>query len=512
MKTNPNALDYATRQRLKAINWNDPKNIIDLEAEGVRYFDAEILPTWIPINTMRALHLRGWCAPNAFPVYFPEDQHERTERWLQDNYFRLTRNGIHYIGNETNFQPRENFDKKPLRICFVRLSEYQILEGGFGQYLIANFCEDHDDRIFFDYAFVPPKDDYAKHIEANIPLLTGVISKRPIRDFDLVLMGVTIAEERLHLPQALIRSGVALHRYQRFDRSSPHFHNPVICTGGIGSLFSENILGDHPIHGPAQNGLVDLVNLGEGELLTLKLAQKFIQSLRAGLDKLDIVNALTADQHCGVYNPTRVVFDYHDKVHVTRDFKGNQIGEPVVYPAAGPIRSIDLIDDVDQKRVILAGPGNEAYTELEDMQDRFIANFQRGVNGAEVGARYIRVDQRPSREERREQFKKINGESAAQTNARFSIARARAEAIADGVQDVQAYIAAKQREFEESDKTDLKGMAPREVFQAELEKAPLAKNDSKARITLLDTVNTRKKFRFSIEKQTPEPTADEQSA
>lgn len=493
---NPNNLGYDTIRELKAVDWNDPRKIVDLESYGVQFYDPEIMPSIISPLVHRALIIKGWCAPNAFPTYFPENQHELTQAWLNKNYHKLHRNGIHYLGNEPNFQPARNFDTKPLRVCFIRLSEYEILEGGFGQYLISNFVEDHDERVFFDYSFFPPHGDIGRMVDADIPLLTGVISKRPIRDFDLVLAGITIAEERLHLPLSLVRSGVALHRYQRFNQESPLYKSPVISMGGIGSLFSENILGDHPIHGPAQNGMTDVVSLGEGELMTLKLCQKFIQAKQAGMDKTDLLNTISADENCGVYNPTKVVFDYHDKTHVTYDFEGKQLSEPKVYPGAGPIRQVSLIDEENQQRYVLAGPGNDSYNELEAMQNRFLINFQDGVRGEDVGERYVRVDKRPTREERRRLFTKINGETAAATGDRFSVARARAEAIANGVEDVQAYILNAQREHEEQNaEVNLAAMTPRDAFLTELEKGRPKK--AKTSINLLDAVRGRANPKYS---------------
>lgn len=129
------------------------------------------------------------------------------------------------------------------------------------------------------------------------------------------------------------------------------------------------------------------------------------------------------------------------------------------------------------------------------MQEKFIVNFK-DKKGEEVGERYVRVDKRPSREERRRLFTKINGETAAMTSARFSVARARAEAIAEGVVDVNAYIAAKQREHEEQNaESNLSEMSPREAFLTELEKG--RPKSVKNTINLLDAVKKRTNPKFS---------------
>lgn len=525
-----NNLSVETRSKLAKHTW-DHNNILDLHKMGVHYFNPDYLPTQISPTTYLSYIRRGLTPPVALPFYYPDDIHIKTKEWLRTNFHRLKNAGIHHLGNEYNIGSSVSYEDAALRVLFIRMSEYDTVDGSFGSYLVNNFIQDYTDNIFADFAFVPPFEDFKKYFDDDIPIIFGNITKRVAADFDIICYVNVYPAERVNLPFFVRAAGLPLHRWERYDNTLPYGRRaPFSFMAGIGAAFCfspetevlmadgsyrridqvtvgdevqtwdfdkqyatdsavthtvtreastlveltfingeivrcthdhrfytvkrgwveaqhlddqdqiitnsmvvhilqsrqtlpgsahsvvditveghhnffvtksnllvhncDNVLGDNPIHGPGQNSNVDGIAVGEGETLDLFLFQRYIQIVKeGGGTKADFAKALNNKLHQGWYDPTRVLFEYCDKVHHKVDFEGNPVGEPVLYPQGGPIKSISLIDEENQTLHVITGKGSEEFEELEQANITFMRQVVSIEKPEEISARY--TDQTP---------------------------------------------------------------------------------------------------------------------
>jgi len=356
-----NDISEELRSKLRSFKWS-PNNFLDLHKLGVHYFDPDILPTWIDMHTHASLYHRGLTQPNALPSYFEDNVHERIKDWYKFNYFKLYSAGIHLIGNEPNLQREEDFEKASVRAMVLRISDYETCDGSFGHYTVSQFAHDFMDDLFVDYSFLPLKSDLGKYLSADIPIWFGNITKRPLTDFDIVVVSHCYPGERIDLPFAMARSGIPLYRWERWDADLPYYEKcPIFCIAGIGSAFTENLMGDHPIYGSAENSLVDGVLIGEGELMWLKFLQQYQQTVvQDGKSKREFLDKLTNVHHQGFYDPRVALFEYSDKKHVISDPAGNVL-DTVTWKGGGRIKRVSLIDEFNQKKYVMAVPWHRSH-------------------------------------------------------------------------------------------------------------------------------------------------------
>ena len=181
MKQNTNdLLSPKVKDELRKTKWS-PTNLVDLHKMGVHYHDPSFLPHFISPQTYNAYVRSGLTPPVTLPTYFPSDVDQRIEKFLNENFYKLSGGGIQYLGNEANVMPASQWDKAKCRICIMRLSEYQNIDGAFGQYLISNFIGDFSDDIFVDFAYHPEYSDVPKMLEAGIPLVFSNTMHKALR-------------------------------------------------------------------------------------------------------------------------------------------------------------------------------------------------------------------------------------------------------------------------------------------------------------------------------------------
>ena len=410
----PNNLTQSEKNDLKEIKWL-PNDNIDLHKLGVHYYTPEYLPTDMDPLSYITLYRRGLTPPTALPVKFKEGVHNDLNKFLDENYHNLHMGGVSYLGNEFNVQRAEEWDEKPLKVCFCRISPYTIVDGGFGHYLINNFVQDYSDKVFADFAYIAEFSDVGEFITNGFPILFGRTTKRPISDFDIIILATIYPEERIHLPFAMARSGIPLHKWERFDKNLPYRDKcPITVAAGIGASFIENYLDDNPIHGIGQNSLFDHVVINEGELVDLKyFLQYFNTVIEDGGTKEDFLNEINNERHSGCYDPTKILFEYADKKTVEKDFNGKVLSEKT-FIGGGNIKSISLVDDDNETLHVLKGEGSEEFEDLVPIQDQFIKNFgsdslDSGIK-EEIGLRYakgtkgVKISDQPSMEDRKKIF------------------------------------------------------------------------------------------------------------
>ena len=386
----PNHLDLALKNQLNEFKWT-PSKFLDLHELGVHFFTPEYLPTDLDPMTYAALYARGITPPNALPIYVAPDCHERIKHFLATKYYKLAFGGVGYLGNEFNVQPGHLFDKAKVKICICRLSPYRVMEGSFGAYLLANFINDYssDDEIFLDFAYQPEDADIPFLYEEGLPFYWGTSSKHPLTDFDIVIFGTSYAGERVNLPLALVKSGIPLHRWERFDASLP-YHSPDVLLAGIGASCSENVMPDNPVKGVGENSFINMIINGEGELADLKYAQLYSRMVKDEGHTLSEFHQAISNKHFkGCYSPTDFLFTYKDKLHIQEDFEGNVISE-TLYEGGGGIEEIFLLDRENKVKYSLAGPNSEEFKQMELPHRAFIKQLSDRGMVPELSKKYVK--------------------------------------------------------------------------------------------------------------------------
>lgn len=177
-----------------------------------------------------------------------------------------------------------------------------------------------------------------------------------------------------------------------FDLTVKKNHNFLVTEGSlvVHNSYCENLLADNPIHGPGQNSIYDLVLIGEGEMMDLKLFQRYYQVVtKGGGSKEDFLDGLDNEHHQGVYDPTKVLFEYADKEHVIRDFTGKVLKRQL-WPKGGPIKNIYMIDEENKTLHALAGNDSEEFRDLEPMA-KMARVFVDNPDKDQIASKYVKA-------------------------------------------------------------------------------------------------------------------------
>jgi hypothetical protein len=340
---------------------------------GVNYFDPDFLPTELDIYTHTAYYHRGLTAPNCLPVHIPPNYHEKIREFMEFNFFKMEYAGVQYLGTEPNLQFPEEYDNAKIRILIMRLSDYQTVDGAFGHFLCGYFMRENFKDVFLDFAYLPYTTDMARFYADDIPIIFGMITKRPLRDFDIIIFSHCFPLERIAAPMMLVKSGIPLYRWERWDHSLPYYKDcPIVCMAGMGGTFCENLMGHHPVKGPAENSCVDLALIGEGEMMDLKFINRYHQIVNLdGGTKEEFIDGIDNETHKGVYDPRRILYEYADKENTVKDKEGN-IFKKQVWQGGGHIKKISMIDRDNKVKYVMAGKGSEEFEDLGPIQKEYL--------------------------------------------------------------------------------------------------------------------------------------------
>jgi hypothetical protein len=395
----PNSLSPEFKYKLNHFVWGKDQplsydyilHILDLHALGVHFWTSEYLPSYVEPEVYAYILSKGLTPPMALPIWTDESTQAHIEKFLNENYHKLHGAGIQYLGNEVNIQPASAWDNAKLKVCMCRMSPYRIVDGSAGSHLVSNFITDYTDDIFIDFSFFPETSDISKFFNDGIPWLFGNTTKRPLIDFDIVIIVTTYQSERVHIPAAMVKSGIPLYHWERWDESLPYYKNcPIVLFAGIGSVFIENLLGDNPIKGVAENAAADLVLIGEGEMLDLKLFQHFINVREDGGSKRDFIRSLDNERFTGVYDPTKFLFTYADKISTEKDFTGRVLSEKV-FKGGGNINGIYLIDEEAKTLHCMAGRESEEFQDMVGMHNQYHTRLVGKQDPSVVGRHYVKI-------------------------------------------------------------------------------------------------------------------------
>lgn len=158
--------------------------------------------------------------------------------WYEKNYPNLTSYGLWLKGGEINTLAQEEYQLRPERILFVRLSTYFAVAESFTHQILYQIAANIA-GIYPDLAYLPPINDIKLFAKDNIPWLLGTQTKLGPQGFSLIAFSNSIVQEILNIPHFLKTSGIPLSRNQRIKREDI----PLIILGGANALYTTGIWG-----------------------------------------------------------------------------------------------------------------------------------------------------------------------------------------------------------------------------------------------------------------------------
>jgi len=144
--------------------------------------------------------------------------------------------------------PCSQFENAPYRVLIARLSPLQDVDRSLPHRFLFHEVRQALPEAYVDLAFFPP--DGAGD---TLSSLTGVRSRRPARDFDLILVSNAYILELLNLPYLLLRSGIPLFAGERGE------DDPVVLLGGSNAMAAQAAIREDG------DALADGIFFGEGE-------------------------------------------------------------------------------------------------------------------------------------------------------------------------------------------------------------------------------------------------------
>jgi hypothetical protein len=157
--------------------------------------------------------------------------HGDIARWFALNRHRMTGRGVWFQGGEPGSQPARAFQDACMRVLFVRLSPYRDVAASLTHGLLMQLAGSVQ-GVFADVAYWPPKSDRELMLDAGVPPLTGVTTKRPALDFDLVGFSISLVYEMINVAPMLMHSGVPLGSAGRERVRASGGRCPALIAGG----------------------------------------------------------------------------------------------------------------------------------------------------------------------------------------------------------------------------------------------------------------------------------------
>jgi len=136
----------------------------------------------------------------------------------------------------------------PYRVLIVRLSPLRDVDRSLPHRFLFHEVHRALPGAYVDMAFFPPGGAQ----DSRHPL-TGICSRRPARDFDLILVSNAYILELLNLPYLLLRSGIPLFAGERGE------DDPVVLLGGSNAMAAQAVIREDG------DALADGIFFGEGE-------------------------------------------------------------------------------------------------------------------------------------------------------------------------------------------------------------------------------------------------------
>lgn len=284
---------------------------------------------------------------------------ESTQRWLEKNYHRLDNGGFEYLGHEPNTDTPEKWDTADLRVLVIRLSTYQAVDASMTHSLLGQILR-RGSNTFVDHCYLPPRKDYELFVENSIAPWFGATSKRPARDFDLLVVSHSVCMERLNLPRLMVKSGIPLFKPLRMGDESV----PLIIMGGANSYSVEDLYGSWD-GSDEHSCLLDATVVGAGEYSLAQIRDVVTEGKKKKLSKQEILNNCHGRVE-GFYEPDKYLFEYAKNseglVVLSRiSRKASHVALPVV---KAKVISLDKVATLEEGVVFYTG-GNGGAADIE---------------------------------------------------------------------------------------------------------------------------------------------------
>lgn len=201
--------------------------------------------------------------------------------WYRCALPSLTNYGMWLRGNEINTLPLEEYQSRPLKTLFVRLSTYENISGSFTHFLLYQTASSMPE-VFPDIAYLPPLNDVKIFEKHNVPWLLGTQTKLGPKGFSLIGFSNSIIQEIMNIPKFLSTSGIPLKRSERLKMEDI----PIIVLGGANAPFTASVWGE--------DSLIDGVFIGSNPEYIRRLFKICADGVRDKKDKSVILENLEA--------------------------------------------------------------------------------------------------------------------------------------------------------------------------------------------------------------------------
>ncbi|MBC7227183.1 MAG: radical SAM protein [Thermoflexales bacterium] len=166
------------------------------------------------------------------------------------------------------------FENAPYRVLIARLSPLRDVDRSLPHRFLFHEVRRALPEAYVDLAFFPPE-----RAEDALSPLTGIHSRRPARDFDLILVSNAYILELLNLPTILLRSGIPLFAGGRRD------DDPILLLGGSNAMAAQAIIREDG------DALADGIFFGEGEGRVGEMVQALARTDGGRRDRLEAASA-----------------------------------------------------------------------------------------------------------------------------------------------------------------------------------------------------------------------------
>ena len=163
-------------------------------------------------------------------------------RWYDEVYPELAGCGLWLRGNEINTLRKEEYNSRPFRVLFARLSTYGDVASSFTHLLLYQIACGLPE-VFADLAYLPPANDAKIFDRDNIPWLLGTQTKFGPEKFSMIGFSNSVAQEIINIPKFLTSSGIPLKKSERLKNEDM----PLVVLGGANSMYTTAIWGEDPL-------------------------------------------------------------------------------------------------------------------------------------------------------------------------------------------------------------------------------------------------------------------------
>lgn len=211
--------------------------------------------------------------------------------WYEENFHKITDNGIWMRGGELNTLSCDEYEKRSYRILLTRLSTYWDTADSFTHKLLYQLVTDHLD-MYADLSYLPSVTDAQVFDFHEVPWIIGTSSKRGALQFDMIAFSNSIVQELVNIPIMLRKSGIPIKKQERILRKDV----PLIILGGANALYTSALSTPDP--------MVDGIFVGEDPALIKELFVIAHDGKLAGLSKQDTLEKMESLQ--GFYQPDKL--------------------------------------------------------------------------------------------------------------------------------------------------------------------------------------------------------------